>query len=49
MARKVQVDVKNKNTSIAALEEGILAADQRIITYSDREITDGSRVRLMEP
>ncbi len=49
VARKVQVNVKNKNTSTAALEEGILSAEQRIITYSDREITDGSRVRLMEP
>lgn len=49
VARRVQVNVKNKNASIAALEEGVLTADQRIITYSDREITEGSRVRLMEP
>lgn len=48
VARKVQVHVKNKNTSIAALEEGVLTADQKIITYSDRELTDGSRVRLQE-
>ena len=49
VARRVQVNVKNKNASFAALEEGVLTADQRIITYSDREITEGSRVRLMEP
>lgn len=49
VARRVQVNVKNKNASIAALEEGVLTAEQRIITYSDRELTDGSRVRLQEP
>lgn len=49
VARRVQVNVKNKNASFAALEEGALTADQRIITYSDREITEGSRVRLREP
>ena len=49
VARRVQVNVKNKNASFAALEEGVLTADQSIITYSDREITEGSRVRLMEP
>lgn len=48
VARRVEVTVKDKNESLAALNEGALSTDQRIIVESDREITDGSRVRLQD-
>lgn len=48
VARKVSVSVKEKNETSAALEEGALSSSQKVITETDREISDGSRVRLQE-
>lgn len=48
VARKVEVLVKDKNQTLAALEDGGISSDQNIIVDSDREISDGSRVRLQE-
>lgn len=48
VARKVSVTVKEKNETTAALLEGSLSADQKVITETDREIEEGSRVRLQE-
>lgn len=48
VARRVDVAVKDKNQSLAALEDGSISSDQKIIIDSDREISDGSRVRLQE-
>lgn len=48
VARRVAVAVRDKNGAVAALEDGAVSTDQKIIVYSDREITDGSRVRLQE-
>lgn len=48
VARKVEVSVLAKNESLAALQEGSIGAQQKIIVNSDREIQEGSRVRLQE-
>lgn len=48
VARRAEVTIKDKNQSLAALENGSLAGDQKVIVDADREITDGSRVRLQE-
>ena len=48
VARKVDVAVEEKNETQAALRTGALSADQKVITASDRELEDGSRVRLQE-
>lgn len=48
VARKTYVNVKDKNSSSAALENGDLSSDQKIVTSSDREISNGSRIRLLE-
>ncbi|MDC7286419.1 HlyD family secretion protein [Blautia schinkii] len=48
VARQVEVRVKDKNETLAALEEGNLSSDQKVIADSDREITSGSRVRLQD-
>lgn len=48
VARKVEVSVQDKNNTTAALMDGTLSGDQKIVTEADREITDGSRVRLQE-
>ena len=48
VARKTYVNVKDKNSSTAALENGDLSSDQKIVTSSDREISGGSRIRLLE-
>ncbi len=47
--RRVDVRVKDKNGSYAALEDGVLAADEMIVSDSDRYIEAGSRVRLQKP
>lgn len=47
-ARKVSVTLKDKNSETAALGDGVLAGQQKVIVYSDREIRDGSHVRLQE-
>ena len=43
VARKVSVQVIEKNETTAALQEGTLSGSQKIITETDREIADGSR------
>ena len=48
VARRAEVTIKDKNQSLAALENGSVAGDQKVIVDADREITDGSRVRLQE-
>lgn len=48
VARRVEVFLKDKNQSLAALESGSVSSDQKIIVDADREISDGSRVRLQE-
>lgn len=48
VARQVEIQVKDKNETLAALESGVLTSDQKVIVDSDREITAGSRVRLQE-
>lgn len=48
VARKVNVVVEEQNEIRAALQAGTLSPDQKVITSSDREIADGSRVRLQE-
>ena len=48
VARKAEVTVRDKNNSYAALEEGSLSSDQQIIISTDREVTEGSPVRLQE-
>ena len=44
--RKVAVKILDKNESYAALEEGSISSDQKIITGSDKNLSEGSRVRL---
>ena len=48
VARKVEVTVRDKNNSYAALEEGSLSSEQQVIISTDREVTEGSPVRLQE-
>lgn len=48
MARKVSVQVKEKNQTTAALAEGTISSSQKVITEANREIQDGSRVRLQQ-
>lgn len=45
-ARKVSVTVQEKNESYAALADGILGSDQKVITSSDKAVDDGSRIRI---
>ena len=45
-ARKVSVTVQEKNESYAALAEGPLGSDQKVITGSDKAVDDGSRIRI---
>lgn len=48
VAKRYEVKVLDKNSANAALEDGILTAEQEIISNSSRSIGDGSRVRKME-
>lgn len=48
VVRKAFVTVKEKDESWAALQEGSLSTSQKVITGTDREIDDGSRIRLQE-
>ncbi len=48
VARKVSVNIKERNETTAALQEGILSTSQKVIVESDRAIEEGSRVRLQE-
>ncbi|MCI8484200.1 MAG: biotin/lipoyl-binding protein [Lachnospiraceae bacterium] len=46
--KRLEVNVLDKNSAYAALEEGLLSGDQEIISSSSRVIEDGSRVRKKE-
>lgn len=48
VARQVSVTVKDKNQTIAALESGSISSGQQVIISANRELKDGSRVRLVE-
>lgn len=48
VARRADVMIKDKNQTLAALENGSISSDQKVIVDSDREISNGSRVRLQE-
>lgn len=48
VARRLNVEVLDKNDTDAALEEGLLTRDQEIVSSSSRMIQDGSRVRRIE-
>lgn len=48
VARKKSVQVLDKNESFAALSQGGLSVSDKIIISSDREIQNGSRVRVEE-
>lgn len=45
-ARRIDVTVQDKNNQYAALEEGVLTGDQKIISNSDRTVEPGGRIRL---
>ncbi len=47
-ARRVNVNVLDKNTEYAALEEGGITTDQNVIVGSDRSLEADARVRLDE-
>ena len=48
VARKVPVSVLDTNASWAALAEGAVSSQQKIIVRSDRVLADGSKVRLAD-
>lgn len=48
VARKVPVSVLDTNASWAALAEGAVSSQQKIIARSDRVLADGSKVRLAD-
>lgn len=47
-ARKVAVTVQEKNESYVALAEGVLTSQQQVITYSNKTVEEGSRIRIEE-
>lgn len=47
VAKRYEVEVADKNSTSAALAEGMLTGDQDIVKSSSRVIEDGSRVRKM--
>lgn len=48
IARRIDVTIVEKNDEYAALNDGVIAADQDIITGSDRSLEADSRVRRQE-
>lgn len=48
VARRFDVKVKDKNSTYAALEDGLLTGEQEVISKSSRTIGEGSRVRKKE-
>lgn len=48
VARKIEVEVEDKNTAYAALNNSSLGKDSEIIVDSDRFVDAGDKVRLME-
>ncbi len=47
-AEKLKVRVADQNDRYAALEDGVVAADVKIITYSSEELKQGESVRMTE-
>lgn len=47
-ARRVDVTVEDKNEQYAALKEGVLTPEQKVIQSSDRSVEPGGRIRLAE-
>lgn len=47
-ARRVDVTVEDKNEQYAALQEGVLTPEQKVIQSSDRSVEPGGRIRLAE-
>ncbi|WP_294360275.1 HlyD family efflux transporter periplasmic adaptor subunit [uncultured Clostridium sp.] len=48
VAKKVYVTVEDKNNEFAALKEGTLSSDTKIIISSSKNIIDGSRIKFEE-
>ena len=47
-AERVDVTITNKNAKYAALGEGTLTSDQKVISDSNKEIESGDRIRVVE-
>lgn len=47
VVKRLNVQVVDKNSTSAALEEGLLTGEQEIISSSSRMIQEGSKVRRM--
>ena len=47
VVKRLDVQVVDKNSTSAALEEGLLTGEQEIISSSSRMIQEGSKVRRM--
>ena len=47
-ARRVDVTVEDKNEQYAALKDGVLTPEQKVIQSSDRSVEPGGRIRLAE-
>lgn len=48
VARRLDVKIRDKNSTNVALEEGLLSGDQEVISSSTRSVEEGSRVRKKE-
>ena len=46
--RRVDVTVEDKNEQYAALKDGVLTPEQKVIQSSDRSVEPGGRIRLAE-
>lgn len=46
--RRVDVEVLEQNSQYAAIAEGTLNANQQVVITTNRQVDEGSRVRLME-
>ena len=47
-ARRVDVTIEDKNEQYAALQEGVLTSEQKVVKGSDRSVEPGGRIRLAE-
>lgn len=48
MARRIDVTIEDKNEQYAALKEGVLTSEQKVIRSADRNVEPGGRIRLAE-
>lgn len=48
VVKRLDVEVVDKDSTSAALQEGLLTGEQEIISNSSRMIQEGSKVRRME-